>query len=217
MNNLRTELDQLEDQRLDYVMARSKVNSDAQAIRLSGVPKATFYSWDKAERDHLNELAQKIKRNVTLRMIAKLEVGKHAQFFNGSCRQVLRFVDDQQATFTFAGHADEERHKRHEDVGFRHILRANPEGCANQAQGVVRIQLCADQMSSNDLVRVETVEQSADNRRFAGANLAGNDDEPFVLVHAVFKVGSSTTMLLAREIKRRVGVQLKRLAGQSIE
>lgn len=73
MNSLRTELDQLENQRLDYVMARSRVNSDAQAIRESGVPKATFYSWDKAERDNLNELAQKIKRNVALRMIAKLE------------------------------------------------------------------------------------------------------------------------------------------------
>ena len=73
MDNLRTELDQLEDARLDYVMARSKVNSDAQAIRQSGVPKATFYSWSKEERDHLNEIAQKIKRNITLRMIAKLE------------------------------------------------------------------------------------------------------------------------------------------------
>ena len=73
MNSLRTELDQLENQRLDYVMARSRVNSDAQAIRESGVPKATFYCWDKTERDHLNELAQKIKRNVALRMIAKLE------------------------------------------------------------------------------------------------------------------------------------------------
>jgi len=73
MDNLRTELDQLEDARLDYVMARSRVNSDAQAIRDSGVPKATFYCWDKEERDHLNELAQKIRRNVALRMIAKLE------------------------------------------------------------------------------------------------------------------------------------------------
>ena len=73
MNNLRTELDHLEDARLEYVMARSKVNSDAQAIRQSGVPKATFYSWSKEERDNLNELAQKIKRNITLRMIAKLE------------------------------------------------------------------------------------------------------------------------------------------------
>jgi glutamyl-tRNA reductase len=73
MNNLRTELDHLEDARLEYVMARSKVNSDAQAIRQSRVPKATFYSWSKEERDNLNELAQKIKRNITLRMIAKLE------------------------------------------------------------------------------------------------------------------------------------------------
>ena len=73
MDSLRTELDQLEDQRLDYVMTRSRVNSDAQAIRESGVPKATFYCWPKEERDKLNELAQKIRRNVALRMIAKLE------------------------------------------------------------------------------------------------------------------------------------------------
>ena len=73
MDDLRTELDQLEDARLDYVMVRSRVNSDAQAIRESSVPKATFYCWSKEERDHLNNLAQKIKRNVTLRMITELE------------------------------------------------------------------------------------------------------------------------------------------------
>lgn len=73
MNDLRTELNQLSDLRLIYVMARSKVNSDAAALRDSGLSKATFYGWELSEREHLNELAQAIKRSVAIRIITKLE------------------------------------------------------------------------------------------------------------------------------------------------
>ncbi|MFA5715761.1 MAG: hypothetical protein WC998_08470 [Candidatus Paceibacterota bacterium] len=73
MNNLQIELNQLEDQRLAYVMARSKVNSDAQGHKEAGITHATFYSWKKEERKKLNELAQKIKREIALRAIMILQ------------------------------------------------------------------------------------------------------------------------------------------------
>ena len=69
MNDLTTDLDKLEDNRLDYVVARSQVNSDAEGYRNAGIAKATFYSWSKEERENLNQLAQKFKRAAATRAL----------------------------------------------------------------------------------------------------------------------------------------------------
>jgi len=73
MIDLRTELNQLTDLRLDYVMARSRVNSDAQGIRESGVNKTTFYSWGEEERNKLNDIAQKLKRDTALKALTIIQ------------------------------------------------------------------------------------------------------------------------------------------------
>jgi hypothetical protein len=73
MTDLRTELNQLTDLRLDYVMARSRVNSDAQGIRESGVNKTTFYSWGEEERNKLNDIAQKLKRDTALKALTIIQ------------------------------------------------------------------------------------------------------------------------------------------------
>jgi hypothetical protein len=73
MTDLRTELDNLQDQRLDYVLARSKVNSDAQGYKDASISKATFYSWAATEREYLNELSQRIKREVATRVLMVLQ------------------------------------------------------------------------------------------------------------------------------------------------
>lgn len=73
MDNLRTELDQLEDARLAYVMARSKVNSDRQGYLDAGIAKATFYLWPTEEREKLNDLAQRVKRETATRAIMVLQ------------------------------------------------------------------------------------------------------------------------------------------------
>jgi len=67
MNDLETVLNNLSDKRLDYVMARSRVNSDAQGYKDAGIPKVSFYKWDEAERNELNEIAQRLKRETAWR------------------------------------------------------------------------------------------------------------------------------------------------------
>lgn len=67
MDDLRTILDQLSDQRLDYVMARSRVNSDAAGMKEANLSRTTFYSWPLEERERLNDIAQRVKREVALR------------------------------------------------------------------------------------------------------------------------------------------------------
>lgn len=73
MDTLQTELAKLSDHRLNYVMARSKVNSDAAAYRDAGIPKASFYKWEQAERDSLNDLAMRIKRETAFQAIMILQ------------------------------------------------------------------------------------------------------------------------------------------------
>jgi hydroxypyruvate isomerase len=73
LDNLQTVLGQLEDKRLDYVRARSMVNSDSQACKDAGIARATYYTWPQDERDQLNELAQQLKRATVARAIMALQ------------------------------------------------------------------------------------------------------------------------------------------------
>jgi len=67
MNDLQAILEGLEDRELDYVLERSKVSKDSQALRAMGISPGTFYGWEKNKRDHLNELAQELKRASAVR------------------------------------------------------------------------------------------------------------------------------------------------------
>lgn len=78
MSDLRTELDSLTDQRLDYVLARSRVNSDSHALRDAGISRSTFYGWTLEEREHLNELAQRVKREAALRAMMVIQEAAEA-------------------------------------------------------------------------------------------------------------------------------------------
>lgn len=62
MDDILTLLDGLRDNRLDYVMARSECNSVTEALKRAGIGKTTFYEWDESERQHLDDIAQRMKR-----------------------------------------------------------------------------------------------------------------------------------------------------------
>lgn len=69
MNDLQTELNNLEEREFAYVIARSKFNSDNKAIKDCGISSSTFYSWKENKREKLNELAQKFKRETAIRVL----------------------------------------------------------------------------------------------------------------------------------------------------
>ena len=64
---------------------------------------------------------------------------------------------------------------------------------------------------------VELLEKAAHDRRLAGADLAGDDDEPLALIEPVLEVGERALVPAAAEVERRVGIELERLAGQPEE
>ena len=77
LDNLRTEMDSLDDRELDYVIARSKTSSDSKALKDSGIASSTFYSWEESKREKLNSLAQKFKRETAMRVLMIMQ--EHAE------------------------------------------------------------------------------------------------------------------------------------------
>lgn len=73
MDDLRALLGDLNGQELDYVLARAKNRSNAKALREAGIHQATFYNWPQEVRDRLNDIAQEVKRNTTVKAMLKLQ------------------------------------------------------------------------------------------------------------------------------------------------
>lgn len=57
--DLRQQLEQLEDSKLAYVLARSKTTSNKKACKEADISTGTFYAWD--DREELNDLANRMK------------------------------------------------------------------------------------------------------------------------------------------------------------
>lgn len=69
MDDLRTELNNLDEREFAYVIARSKFNSDNKAIKDCGISSSTFYSWEESKREKLNGLALQFKRETAMRVL----------------------------------------------------------------------------------------------------------------------------------------------------
>lgn len=69
LDDLRTEMNRLDDRELAYVIARSKAVSDSKALKDSGIASSTFYGWEESRREKLNKLAQKFKRETAMRVL----------------------------------------------------------------------------------------------------------------------------------------------------
>lgn len=73
MDDFRTELKELDERELSYVIARSKFNSENKALKDCGISSSTFYGWEESKREHLNNLALKFKQDAAIRAIMKLQ------------------------------------------------------------------------------------------------------------------------------------------------
>ena len=146
-------------------------------------------------------------------LLAKLKIGEHAQFFDGAGGQVLRFVNNEQAALALAGLAHQKGLQGHEDVCLGHVFDAHTKSSPNHAQSIFSVELGGDQVGGNDLVGVETGQETTHDGGFARPDLTGDDNETFVTLNTVFKVSTRSAVLLAAEIKTGVWVELERLAA----
>ncbi len=96
-------------------------------------------------------------------------------------------------------------------------LTGSPNAVADRAQQVVGVELRAHELRRDDLRRIELLQQAADDRRLARADLAGDDDETLALVEPVLEIGERALVAAAAVVERRIGVELEGLPGQSVE
>jgi len=74
LGNLRVEIDKIDDDlKRAYVLERSKVNTDKDGYTNAGFSRGTFYNWTPEEREYLNNLAQRIRTEVALQIMMRLQ------------------------------------------------------------------------------------------------------------------------------------------------
>ena len=163
---------------------------------------------------HLPQFRLTDQEALQQRLVAELEVREHAQLLDRARGEVLRFVDHEQRAFLFHCALAEEGLQRREQHGLVERLHRQPERHGDRAQHVLGVELRADELRCDDLRWIELLEQAAHDRRLAGADIAGDDDEPFALVQTVLEIGEGALVAAAAEVERRIGIELERLAGQ---
>ena len=151
------------------------------------------------------------------RMIAELEIREHAQLLDRPAGEVLRLVDDQQRALVFHRDLAQERLERAQQHRFADRAYRKTESDPDRAKNVVGVEMRADELCRHDLLAVELLQKTANDRRLAGADLAGNDDEALALIQPVLKISECALVPAAAEKERRIGIQLKRLTRQLVE
>ena len=76
-------------------------------------------------------------------------------------------------------------------------------GRRHQPEDVVRVDLGAHQVGGHDLLGVELLEEAAHQQRLARPDLAGDDDEAFVLMQPVFEIGHGAAVAATAVRKRK--------------
>jgi len=147
-------------------------------------------------------------------LVAELEVGQHAQFFDRAAREILGFVDDQQGALALRHERHEERFELGEQLRLVDRLRRQSERHGDGMQQLLRVELGRDQLGGNESVGIDLFEQAAHKRGLTGTDFSGDDDEAFTLVHAVLQVGEGALVAATAVEKGGIGIELKGLAGQ---
>ena len=104
-----------------------------------------------------------------------------------------------------------------QQIRFLDVLRAQPERRRDEAQRVLGVDLRADEIAGDHLLRIQLVEQAAHDRGLARADIAGDHDESLVLVQAVLEVRHRAPVLAAAEVERRIRIELEGFAGEAVE
>lgn len=74
LSDLRAEIERIDDGlKRAYVLERSKVNTDKDGYTNAGFSRGTFYNWSSEDRDYLNNLAGRIRTEVALQIMMRLQ------------------------------------------------------------------------------------------------------------------------------------------------
>ena len=164
------------------------------------------------------------QQNLQQGMRAQLEIREHPQLFQCLYRQVLAFINHQQAATACTRLVMQKSLDGAQHGGFiaRGGRRAALPALQSKGQSHAAHHILAREAAGDDLRRRQprTVyggHQMRDQRRFARADLAGDGDKALALRQAIAEVGQRLAVRQALKIKRGVWGQLKRPATETIE
>ncbi len=150
-------------------------------------------------------------------LTAKLEIRQHPQFFQRPCRQILRFINDQQTAAPGTRFGVEKFFNRAEQLRLVHMVGIDIEMIGCDADDILAVELGRDDIRGGQTRLVDRRHQMADQRGLASTDITGDHDKPLALCQAVAKIGQGLAMRQALEIIMRIGGQLKRPTVQSIK
>src|SRR6202158_4317346 len=150
-------------------------------------------------------------------MIAKLEIGKHAQFLDRSRCKILCLVDNEKGSFAFHGDLAQQRLERSQQDCLAHGPHWQAESYSDCTKHVVGVELRADELRGHDLFPIELLQEATHQRRFSGADFSGDDNESFAFVETVLQICERALVAATTEIERGIGVELERLSGELVE
>jgi len=150
------------------------------------------------------------------RVRTELEIGQHPQFFQRAQIKVLAFVHHQKAAPPGAGFVLQETFDRAQCAGLVLPFDRKPEGLRHDMHHFVSIKRAGHDLRHAERGRIDPFHQMRHKRRFARANLAGDDDKAFTLRQAIAKIAHRFLVAGAFKIELRVGGQLKRPSAESV-
>ena len=140
------------------------------------------------------------------------DVGEHAQLLERRVGEGLRLVDDQQVA-ALGGLQPADDAAQHRGLV---AVRGGAEGIRDQAQQVVARDLRRDDAGDDEALRVKLGAEPLDQRGLARADLAGDDDEAFLLRQPVHQVGIGAAVPRARVEQPRIRRHLEGMLAEAV-
>ena len=165
----------------------------------------------------LSQLGLADQEALEKRAALELEVRQHSQLLDGPRAEVLRLVDHQERPPALRHQSDQKCFDVAEQLGFAGGAGGNTEGGRDGLQQIFGVELGRDDLGGDHLLRIEPLEQAADQRGLAGTDLSGYDDETLALIQAVLEIRVRARVPAAREEELGVRIQLEGLSRQPVE
>src|SRR5579885_2562243 len=145
------------------------------------------------------------------------EVRKEAHFFKDGQSEILGFVNYEDACLPVAITLKQPLIQLHEQVAFVARLARYAEVRHHEIEELGCVELGMKDVSRRDTLLVEPVEQAVEQRRFAGAHFAGQQQKTLAAAYAIGET-SESLVDLRREVKKaRIGIRVKGTLAQSEE
>ncbi|MDZ7580319.1 MAG: hypothetical protein U5R30_06780 [Deltaproteobacteria bacterium] len=162
----------------------------------------------------LIELVLSDQENVQRLGVPAFHVRQKANLFQNPIAGDLTFIDDEQGFFVMGTHVLQ---KFADGIAEGLLVTHRPvdtEFARDQVKKLLSPQAGVGQSGDHNVFVTQSIDQGADQGRFAGTDVPGQKQQAFVLYHTVLQGGERFRVVSAKPQKAGIGVQLEWLLLQ---